>query len=225
MRIPVSLDTADGSGWTVTRVLVGGESNTTAANNVAAVEVANNPGWADLGDPNAKWVSWDSSTGTGYTGDVNGTEYIYTKSFTIGGAGSNKLLLGGSFLTDNYATSVTLTIGSDVLPVSLDGAVVPPTPTEFGYRNLVDVSAVEDLTSPEVVTLTITTVNSYADPANLDAGTNPGPTGFEVSGVASTDVGRSGAPATPLPEAAMSGMSLLSGIGGLSVLRKRLLRV
>lgn len=215
----VNLDTFNGSGWTVTRVLSGGESNTTAVSDQAVAEVANNPGWNVLADSNAKWVSWSSGTGTGYTGDVNGTSYIYSKTFTLGDfSGSGAFSLSGTFLTDNYATDVSLTIGGAPVPVTLTGTVVPPTPTEFGYRYSVDVDSASSFTSPETFVLTITTVNSYADAGNLANQTNPGPTGLAFSGVAS-------ASAVPTPDAALAGLSLLGGLGGMSVLRKRVLRI
>jgi hypothetical protein len=227
----VSLDTYQGSSWTVQRVTIGGESDPTTGT-FAVQEVTNNPGWSSLSDPNAQWVSWNSNTGTGYTGDVNGTQYIYTDTFTLGDlTGANDLTLAGSFLTDNYATGVTLTANGNPVSVTLTPddplSVLPPNPTEFGYHYAVDVSALDGFVGNEQFVLTVTTVNSYADPANLSAGTNPGPTGFEFSGVAASSVDKGGdaPPAVPTPEAAWMGMSLLGGIGGLKVFRKRLLGV
>ena len=224
----VNLDTFQGSNWMVQRVTIGGESDTTTGT-FAVQNVTNNPGWSLLSDPNAQWVSWNSGTGTGYTGDVNGTQYVYTDTFTLGDLGTNGLTLSGTFLTDNYATGVTLTMNGNPVAVTLTPddpqSVLPPDPTEFGYHYAVDVSALGAFDGSAQFVLSVATVNSYADPANLNAGTNPGPTGFEFSGVATTDTLRGGAPAVPLPDAAWMGMSLIGGLGGLKVLRKRVLGV
>ena len=226
----VNLDTFQGSGWMVQRVTVGGESDSTTGT-FAVQNVTNNPGWSSLSDPSAQWVSWGSDTGTGYTGDVNGTQYVYTDTFTLGDLSStNALTLSGTFLTDNYATGVTLTMNGTPVAVTLTAddpqSVLPPNPTEFGYHYAVDVSALGAFDGSAQFVLSVMTVNSYADPANLNAGTNPGPTGFAFSGIASSDtLSGSATIAAPLPDAAWMGMSLIGGLGGLKVLRKRILGV
>ncbi len=226
----VSLDTFQGSNWTVQRVLVGGESDSTTGT-FAVQNVASNPGWASLSDPNAKWVSWNSNTGSGYTGDVNGTQYVYSDTFTLGSfTGAGTFSLSGSFLVDNYATSVTLTVNGNPVGVTLTkgdpSSVLPPTATEFGYRYSIDVSSLGAFTSPEQFVLSVTTVNSYADAGNLANHTNPGPTGFQFEGSACATASEvTQVRAVPTPEAVWAGLSMLGGLGGFSAMRKKLLRV
>lgn len=234
MASSISLDTYQGSGWQVTRVLRGDESDKTAYSG-AVQNVASNPGWISGVGGAAQWVAWTSQAGSGYTGDADGpgnynspgTSYIYSLEFTIADfTGPGGFFLNATMAMDNWVSSVTLTqLGN---PDSSIAVTVSPnsslSPTEYGYRyaisaNVADVEHPLLVTFPATFVLTVTGVNSYNstnnDP-NWLASTNPGPTGFILTGIADPDT-----LAVPVPMAAWTGLSTLLGIGALGVMRRR----
>lgn len=231
MASSVSLDTYQGSGWQVTRVLRGDESDKTAYSG-AVQNVASNPGWISGVGGSAQWVSWTSQAGSGYTGDADGpgydspgTSYIYSFEFTIADiTGPGGFFLNATMAMDNWISSVTLTqLGNPDLAIAV---TVSPnsslSPTEYGYRYAISANVADEmhpleLMFPATFVLKITGVNSY-DPTHNDpnwlASTNPGPTGFILTGVADP-------PVVPVPMAAWTGLSTLLGIGALGIMRRR----
>jgi hypothetical protein len=223
----VSLDTTAGSGWQVSRTPTAGAPDQTAYNG-AVQNVASIP-WAftTLGG-NSQWVSWNSSTGNGYTGDINGTSYVYSDTFTLNPSytGPATFSLSGTFAFDNWVSSVTLTSDGNIVPITLTSVLPtdPLEPTEFGYQYTIsaDVSGF-NFNSPSTFVLTVAGVNSYNPDDQDHANTNPGPTGFIFSGTASADPVQVGAAtAAPLPGAAGMGMAMLAVMGAVAGVRKRL---
>lgn len=215
----ISLDTANGSGWQVQRNLVGGESNTTAYNG-PVIQTTKTPGnggtpgdgtWivfnnpaATPYDPDAKWVSWSSRGGNsrfepdGYFDDANGTNYVYTKAFTLGTFGGPAHLdLSGYMAADNYVSTVTLKANGNNIPFTTSRPTgVDPT----GYYSPIFMQSSYDFIGPTNFLLTLTVINTGSAGA--------GPTGLIFSGSAS---------ATPVPEPASF---ILFGAGALILLMR-----
>ncbi len=216
---PVSLDTYQGSGWQVQRILIGGESNSSGGTTLSPVQnVAVNPGWLYFDAPglggDSRWVSWDTTTGgtvtdnvfTDYQGDVEGTHYIFSKTFQLNGFdGPGIFQLHAAMTMDNWATNVALTADNVDVPVTIDPALQPE---NLGYVHNIDVTGYH-FTSPATFVLTINSVNAYMQD-DKRSGTNPTDFGFILSGAAS---------AVPNPEPASLGI-LLAG-GAILALRKR----
>jgi hypothetical protein len=224
--------TAD-TGWMVSRTTDPASSGT--AIGVVAIPNSDIPGYGNsaqsgvwypassLGNGNSNWVSWSSpdvkNTGSNYAGDLQGTQYTYSKTFTLASdfTGPGSFTLSGTMAFDNFVSSVSLKVNDKEVPNAITLTPVTTYPvsigtyTEFGYVYTINAAAAPmDFSSPTTFVLTVNGVNK-------DSYSQPGPTGFIFAGTAT-------AVPVPLPAAAGVGFGMLGGFGLLAGLRKRLRR-
>jgi len=216
----------------VTRTLIGGESvpNQNGGDLLGdsqlyvAVPVASPiyPSWVQantVGDGNAQWISWDASTGVGYSGDNennaitnDGTSYVYTDTFTVTGAGNASFAVSGALVAaDNVITGISLTYdgGAVNVPVTFTDNSLSSTnyyhvPSTFSAY----ASGLFQSSSSQTFTLTVDVINW--DGSRFDT---PDGTGLLLDGT--------GVTVTPLPAAAWGGLLLLVCVGGMKMYHKR----
>ncbi len=213
--------TADGSGWTVVRTAPA--STPGATENVVDVNPVN-PAWIpSLGASftNALWVSDNAGSGNG-TSDEDGTIYTYSKSFSIDFSTSDTLQLSGEFTADNYVQSVDLYEGS-TLVANLFTNTDAFAQKIFGFQSGIPLTGgAGGFSQTQTFTLQVTALN---DDGPSNTGDFSGPTGFMLGGTAQAlGGGATQTIAAPLPDAAFMGVSMLSAMGGVSAMRKRLRR-
>ena len=200
------------------------------------------PPWVDpatVGDGLASWVSAGADYGIGYSGDVNGTVYQYTNTFTMTAGVGSLFTLGGAFSTDNALLGYSLVDLTDpsvnpiTIQVSPESVPTAVPNSEYAYNYVFDAIAGAEFNAPDThqYALTLDVLNAYEnaagtgseDPGTLHGGATPGPTGMIFSGFASASRGGS-IPPVPLPKSAGPGLSMLAGLGIYSALRKRFSR-
>ena len=213
--------TADGSGWSVVRTAPA--SNPGATENVVDVNPVN-PAWiSSLGASysNALWVSDNAGSGNG-TNDEDGTVYTYSKSFSLDFSTSDALQLTGEFTADNYVQSVDIYQGNTLI-ANLFTNTDAFAQKIYGFQSGIPLTGgAGGFDQVQSFTLQVTALNDDG-PAN--SGDLSGPTGFMLGGTAQTVGGGATQTAVvPLPDAAFMGVSLLSAMGGVSAMRKRLCR-
>ena len=212
---------ADGSGWSVVRTAP--SSSPGATEDVVDINPLNTAWISSLGASysNALWVSDNANSGNG-TSDVDGTVYTYSKSFSLDFSTSDTLQLTGEFTADNYVQSVDLYQGS-TLVANLFTNTDAFAQKIYGFQSGIQLTGgAGGFNHVQSFTLQVTALN---DDGPTNTGDFSGPTGFMLGGTAQTIGGGATQTAVvPLPDAAFTGMSLLSAMGGISAIRKRLRR-
>jgi hypothetical protein len=252
----VNLDTSAGSSWMVSRngatatsvvnvdssYLLGSPSTGSSTPGGAWIGAAKINGYenqpnTDAFSPNhaAEWVSTDANAGVN-NGDVNGTLYTYSDTFTLSSqfSGVGTLAIVGTLSSDNWVPQanspldsnldgVFVTIGSNTysIPVAdftASGALGQETMYDYAFQ----LAGLATFTSPQAITLSVNVVNSYEDTGN---GINPGPTGLILAGAATaTQTSQQSALPLPLPASAGVGFATIGMFGVLAAMRKRLTR-
>jgi hypothetical protein len=242
--------------WQVSRQVSDSPDATAAVNSTAYSGVASvisspvYPAWVGPGTNNiasdARWISWTSAAGNNYSGDPNGTYYVFTDTFTLGTSftGPGVFNLNATLASDNWVPSqtpsgntaldpdgmpgimLTYTSGNQTRNLTSDLTVVGNQSIEGGYSYSFGASLpTTAFTSPTTFTLRVEVVNSYAvgSPqylANYDAG----PTGLILSGTASAFPNSTNGTLVPLPATADVGFAMLGFFGVVAMVRSRIRR-
>jgi len=181
-------------------------------------------------DTSAQWVTWSNgvggtpdAAGAGYSGDSQGTNYVYTESFTLGNFnGPTALMLAAEIASDNLVTNITLTStdpGLPTVPITYDSVAAAGDGFDTAFSADVPFIPAADFTSPATFTLSVYVKNNDA----FSGG--PYATGVILTGIAEADGGGADdVSLAPLPASARVGFGLLGVFGAVAAIRKRVRR-